>query len=59
VLSILIPVFNEQDNLQSIYDRLLAVIIPLNLDYELLFINDGSTDNSLAIIKGFESINKM
>jgi glycosyltransferase involved in cell wall biosynthesis len=58
VLSILIPVFNEQDNLQSIYDRLLAVIIPLNLDYELLFINDGSTDNSLAIIKGFESINK-
>ncbi len=58
MLSILIPVFNEQDNLQSIYDRLLAVIIPLNLDYELLFINDGSTDNSLAIIKGFESINK-
>jgi glycosyltransferase involved in cell wall biosynthesis len=57
VLSILIPVFNEQDNLQSIYDRLLAVVNKLKLDYEFLFINDGSTDNSLDIIKSFQALN--
>lgn len=57
MLSILIPVYNEKDNLQSIYDRLLAVVNGLNLDYELLFINDGSTDESLSIIKEFQSQN--
>ena len=57
-MSILIPVFNEQDNLQSIYDRLLAVVNDLHLEYELLFINDGSTDQSLSIIKNLQDQNE-
>ena len=57
MLSILIPVYNEQDNLHAIYDRLMAVVNALGIDYEFLFINDGSNDNSLAIIKSFQSKN--
>lgn len=57
MLSILIPVFNEQENLQSIYDRLLAVVNDLKIEYEFLFINDGSTDNSLALIKNLQAQN--
>ena len=52
-VSTVIPVFNEEGNLASIHQRLSAVMAGLYLeDYQLLFVNDGSNDNSLAIIKG-------
>ena len=50
-LSVIIPVFNEEKNISIIYDRLLKVIPQLDITYELLFINDGSNDNSLTVIK--------
>ena len=51
-LSIVIPVFNEQDNIQPLYDRLVAVIGSLHVDKaELVFVNDGSVDGTLSVIK--------
>lgn len=49
--SVIIPVYNEEDNIQLIYNRLTSVMAELNLKYELIFINDGSKDNTLALVK--------
>lgn len=46
LLSVIIPVFNEQDNIRPIYDRLLTVVQKLNTEYEFIFVNDGSSDKS-------------
>jgi polyisoprenyl-phosphate glycosyltransferase len=52
-ITILIPAYNEQEVLHTLYGRLQAVIehIPF-YEFELLFINDGSTDATLPLIKG-------
>ena len=50
-LSIIIPIYNEADNIQTLYDRLSSVLNQLSRSYELIFINDGSRDQSLPLIK--------
>lgn len=51
MISVLIPVYNEEENLRVIHDRLSSVLCAMSMPYELLFINDGSKDQSLAIIR--------
>src|SRR5690606_4648804 len=43
-LSVVIPLFNEQEVLGLLYQRLKTVITPLGISYELLFVDDGSSD---------------
>ncbi len=50
-LSVVIPVYNEAANILVLYQRLQQAIQPLAIAYELLFVNDGSTDLSLTLIK--------
>ena len=50
-LSIIIPIYNEEGNLNILYDRLTKVAVSLNVSYELLFVNDGSKDASLPMIQ--------
>jgi dolichol-phosphate mannosyltransferase len=50
-LSVVIPVFNEQSNLAALYNRLTEVLNKITNNYEMIFVNDGSTDDSLAMIK--------
>ena len=50
--SVIIPVYNEEANVQMLYDRLVGVIGKMSQDFELLFINDGSRDNTFALVKG-------
>lgn len=50
-LSIVIPVFNEEDNLKELIERCLAVLGSLNSKYELILIDDGSRDASPRIIE--------
>ncbi len=50
-LSVVIPVYNEAANVLVLYQRLQQAIQPLAIRYELVFVNDGSTDASLALIK--------
>lgn len=49
-LSVIIPVFNEEKNLEELYIRLKSTIDNLALSYELIFVNDGSFDNSENVI---------
>lgn len=50
-LSIIIPIYNEKDNIHNILQRLSPVCEKISTEYELIFINDGSKDNSYEIIK--------
>jgi undecaprenyl-phosphate 4-deoxy-4-formamido-L-arabinose transferase len=50
-LSVIIPVYNEEQGLQSLFDRLYPALDKLNISYEILFINDGSRDRSPAILR--------
>ena len=46
VLSIVIPVYNEQGNLAPLAEALLATLRPLGLSFEILFVDDGSRDQT-------------
>ncbi len=52
-VSVVVPVYNEQENLPALFQRLTAVLDRLGKPYELVFTNDGSRDNSLALLKDF------
>ena len=52
-LSIVIPVYNEAENLEALFARLIAVLDRLGKSYEIVFTNDGSRDNSLALLRDF------
>ena len=56
-LSVIIPVYNEASLLNVLYERTTVVLKKIGLEYEIIFIDDGSTDNSLQILSGFHNIN--
>lgn len=45
-LSIVIPCYNEEENLDIVYRNIMAYIPPSVSQYEIIFVNDGSTDNT-------------
>lgn len=49
-LSVVIPVYNEEEGLQALFDRLYPALDKLGRSYEIIFINDGSRDRSAAIL---------
>lgn len=50
-ISVVIPVHNEQENLEELYKRLTATLDKLGKPYEIILTNDGSTDRSSAMLK--------
>ena len=50
-LSVVVPLFNEQDNLPILTAEIEDALAPLGLRHELIFVDDGSTDGSLAALE--------
>ena len=50
-LSVIIPVFNEEKNILPFYKTLVSVLETAGVDFEILFINDGSNDDSASALK--------
>ena len=50
-ISIVFPVYNEEDNLRLLYHQVKEALMSANVDYEMMFVDNGSTDCSLNIIK--------
>jgi len=50
-LSVVIPVYNEEQGLQALFDRLYPALDKLGIAYEIVFVNDGSRDRSAAILR--------
>jgi glycosyltransferase involved in cell wall biosynthesis len=54
-LSVVIPVYNEAPNLAELYRELTDTLAPSGLSYELLFVDDGSRDESYRILAGIQA----
>jgi len=50
-LSIVVPIYNEQDNIYELYHRIINTCKNIVDSYEIIFVDDGSSDNSISIIK--------
>ena len=56
-LSVIIPIYNEEMNLVPMNNRIISALSPLGIQYEIVYVNDGSKDNSLPIIMGLSEEN--
>ena len=51
MLSIVLPVYNEEENIVRAYEAIRDVLVPKDIAFELVFVNDGSKDHSFDVIK--------
>jgi glycosyltransferase involved in cell wall biosynthesis len=58
MISVIVPALNEGDGIQAFYDEMMKVMPDLDKEYEIIFIDDGSTDNTLEVLKSFVHNNK-
>lgn len=58
MISVVIPVYNEEENLQVLYRQVVSVFATITPNYEIIFVNDGSTDKSLSILEKLAKANK-
>lgn len=56
--SLILPIFNEQENIETLYSRIDKVMKQIDRSYEIIFINDGSTDKSQVILTALAKKNK-
>jgi glycosyltransferase involved in cell wall biosynthesis len=57
-LSVIIPLYNEEDSIEELTKQIVQVLEDFNHEYEVCFVDDGSTDDSLARIKDLREKNK-
>jgi glycosyltransferase involved in cell wall biosynthesis len=55
VLSIVVPLFNEERSLEELYREISAALAPDQREYEVIFVDDGSTDGGLAVLSQLHS----
>ena len=53
IISLVIPVYNEEENLRILMERIRPVMQGMGRPYEIIFIDDGSRDSSFSLLKGF------
>lgn len=58
MISIVVPAYNEEESLHAFYKELKAELVKLKKPYEILFIDDGSSDATLTILKELEKEDK-
>lgn len=58
VISIIIPCYNEEDSIPLIYNELKKLSNNMKYDFEFIFVNDGSIDNSLSVLKKLSAKDK-
>ncbi len=51
LISIVIPVYNEAESLKELTEKIKDSVIKIKRDYEIIYVNDGSIDNSLSVLK--------
>ena len=54
-ISLVIPVYNEKDSLRILYDKILPVLQRINRTWEIIFVDDGSSDGSTQILKDLQA----
>ena len=55
-ISIVVPVFNEEDSLKALYERLSSVLDAMGMPWEVILVDDGSRDGSTAIMRELNAL---
>ena len=50
-LSVVVPLYNEEESLPELVDQLLKALRPIGERFELVLVNDGSTDNTASVLE--------
>ncbi|WP_417912662.1 glycosyltransferase family 2 protein [Candidatus Electronema sp. TJ] len=53
-LSVVIPIYNEEENINPLYEELKDVLRTIACDHEIVFVDDGSKDSSLALLENIQ-----
>jgi len=51
MLSIVIPLFNEEENIPKLYERIVSASHTWNSPFEAILVDDGSTDKTLSLLR--------
>ncbi len=54
-LSIVVPVYNEEKNLPELFEQIVAAMQPLKMDWDVTFVDDGSRDASVEVIRNLHA----
>lgn len=54
-ISVVVPAYNEQEVLPEFFRRTVAVLDGISAEYEILFVNDGSTDDTLQLLRNLQA----
>ena len=57
-LSIVVPVYNEQESCEIFCEKIREIVPKIPLDYEIIFVNDGSQDQTLEVLNKIRKGNK-
>lgn len=57
-LSVVIPIYYEEENIRPLYDAVTAALDPTGLSYEIITVDDGSGDGSFAVLKELALVDK-
>ena len=55
-ISVLVPLYNEAESLPVLHEWIVRVMREKNYTYEIVFVNDGSTDESWSVIKSLQTL---
>jgi glycosyltransferase involved in cell wall biosynthesis len=54
-VSVVVPLYNEEENVEELHSRLKAVLDSIDAEYEMIFVDDGSTDGTLSLLQKIQS----
>ena len=57
-VSIVVPLYNEEENVEVLHERIMEVLTSNNIDYEIIYVDDGSNDNTLQLLDMLQSRHK-
>jgi glycosyltransferase involved in cell wall biosynthesis len=57
-LSVIVPLYNEYENVETLYEKIIAELERLSLTYEVIFVDDGSTDDTWSVIEQVKKANQ-
>ena len=56
IISIVVPLYNEEENVRELHSRLKPVMDSIGGEYEIIFIDDGSTDSTLKLLQEIQAV---
>jgi len=57
-VSIVVPLYNEEENVEILHERIMEVLKSNNIDYEIIYVDDGSNDSTLELLDKLQTRHK-